>query len=107
MKPILTSEELYSSRNSFNFKEATPKNSTNAPLKVNRLGKINQCIESATGEIVEIREISGVKLEPHNRNKTALLIFQLTPQSPVEQPRRVFLPRKNRAAVVESGELAC
>jgi len=47
-------------------------------IKLRGLGRFNHLIESATGEIVEKHELSGVKLEPQNWNKTALLIFQLT-----------------------------
>jgi len=78
MKPTIASERRIWSRTTFSFKEATPKNSTNTPLKVKRFGGFKHLNESATGEIVERRELSGVKLEPQNRNKAALLIFQLT-----------------------------
>ncbi|WP_219725622.1 hypothetical protein, partial [Vibrio diazotrophicus] len=79
VKPTITSERRIWSRTTFIIKEATPKNSTNTSLKVSGLGRFNHLIESATGEIVEKLELSGVKFEPHNRNKTALLILQLTP----------------------------
>ncbi|MFG0771317.1 hypothetical protein ACF8PD_05590 [Vibrio plantisponsor] len=79
MKPTIASEQRIGSRTTFSFKETTPKNSTNTPLKVNDLGSFNRLNESATGEIIEKRERSGVKHEQQNQNKTALLIFQLTP----------------------------
>ena len=72
MKPTIASEQRIWSRTTFSFKEATPKNSTNTQLEVKLLGRIQALKESTTGEIVEIRELSGVKLEPQNRNKTAL-----------------------------------
>jgi len=78
MKQTIASSRRIWSRTIFNIKEATPKSSTNTSLKVNGWGRFNHLIESATGEIVERRELSGVKLEPQNRNQTALLIFQLT-----------------------------
>ncbi|WP_146029328.1 hypothetical protein [Vibrio diazotrophicus] len=78
MKQTIASSRRIWSRTTFNIKEATPKNSTNTLLKVNGLGRFSHLIESATGEILEITGLSGVKLEPQNRNKTALLIFQLT-----------------------------
>ncbi|MEI8656465.1 hypothetical protein [Vibrio sp. Hal054] len=78
MKQTIASSRRIWSRTIFNIKEATPKNSANPSLKVNGLGRFSHLIESATGEIVERRELSVVKIEPQNRNKAALLIFQLT-----------------------------
>ena len=71
MKPTIASKRRIWSRTTFNIKEATPKISTNTSLKVKGLGRFSHLIEGATGEIVEKRERSGVKLEPQNMDKAA------------------------------------